>query len=91
MNINCLNFVDSFLMFGIPAVSEHLLNVEPVEDIFSQWILENMKWIYLYSLPYAYPIGLSAQTASVYLTVVLTIEREVTNGPFNLTFSHQIT
>ena len=70
-----LNFVNSFLMFGLPAISEHLLNVEPVEDIFSQWILENMKWIYLYSLPYAYPIGLSAQTASVYLTVVLTIER----------------
>ena len=67
-------------MFGLPAVSEHLLNVEPVEDIFGQWILENMKWAYLYSLPYAYPIGLSAQTASVYLTVVLTIERQVTKG-----------
>ena len=44
MKIKCLNFVDSFLMFGLPAVSEHLLTVEPVEDILSQWILENMKW-----------------------------------------------
>ena len=62
-------------MCGFPAIAEHLLNVNPKEDFAGRWILEKMKYVYLYTLPYSYPIGVSAQTASVYLTVVVTIER----------------
>ena len=62
-------------MFGFPAIAEHLLTVHPVDGNATQWILEKMELIFLYTLPYVYPMGLSAQTASVYLTLVVTIER----------------
>ena len=62
-------------MCAFPAISEHLLVEDPIENLAGRWILDKMKWVYLHSLPYSYPIGLSAQTASVYLTVVVTIER----------------
>ena len=62
-------------MFGFPTLADYFLNVNPIQDAVGRWILEKIKWLYLYSLPYSYPIGLSAQTASVYLTVVVTIER----------------
>ena len=62
-------------MCAFPAIAEHLLTVEPIDDKTGRWILEKMKSVFLYSLPYVYPIGLSAQTASVYLTLVVTIER----------------
>ena len=64
-------------MFGFPAISEHFLTVDPIDGVAGHWILENMNLIYLYTLPYVYPIGLTAQTASVYITIVLTIERLV--------------
>ena len=62
-------------MCAFPAIAEHLLTVEPIDDKTGRWILEKMKLVFLYTLPYVYPIGLSAQTASVYLTLVVTIER----------------
>ena len=62
-------------MCGFPAIAEHLLTVRPVDGEALRWILEKMELIFLYTLPYVYPIGLSAQTASVYLTLVVTIER----------------
>ena len=62
-------------MCGFPAISEHLLIIEPIEGKSGRWILEKMQLIFLYTLPYIYPIGLSAQTTSVYLTLVVTIER----------------
>ena len=62
-------------MCAFPAIAEHLLTVEPIDDKSGRWILEKMKMLFLYTLPYVYPIGLSAQTASVYLTLVVTIER----------------
>ena len=64
-------------MCGFPAIAEHLLTVDPIEGLAGRWILEKMNLIFLYTLPYVYPIGLSAQTASVYLTLVVTIERLV--------------
>lgn len=64
-------------MCAFPAIAEHLLTVEPIDDKTGRWILEKMKLIFLYTLPYVYPIGLSAQTASVYLTLAVTIERYV--------------
>ena len=69
------NHVYSLVMCAFPAIAEHLLTVEPIDDKTGRWILEKMKLVFLYSLPYVYPIGLSAQTASVYLTLVVTIER----------------
>ena len=62
-------------MCAFPAIAEHLLTVEPIDYKTGRWILEKMKLVFLYTLPYVYPIGLSAQTASVYLTLVVTIER----------------
>ena len=62
-------------MCGFPAIAEHLLTEDPVDGKITRWILEKMELIFLYTLPYVYPIGLSAQTASVYLTLVVTIER----------------
>ena len=64
-------------MCAFPAIAEHLLTVEPIDDKTGRWILEKMKLVFLYTLPYVYPIGLSAQTASVYLTLAVTIERYV--------------
>ena len=64
-------------MCGFPAIAEHSLNVDPIEGKAGRWVLEKMKLIFLYTLPYVYPIGLSAQTTSVYLTLVVTIERYV--------------
>ena len=66
-------------MCGFPAIAEHSLNVDPIEGKAGRWVLEKMKLIFLYTLPYVYPIGLSAQTTSVYLTLVVTIERYVQN------------
>ena len=68
---------DSLIMCGFPAISEHLLASDRTEGKAGRWILEKMKLIFLYTLPYVYPIGLSAQTTSVYLTLVVTIERYV--------------
>ena len=62
-------------MCGFPAIAEHLLTEDLVDGKVTRWILEKMELIFLYTLPYVYPIGLSAQTASVYLTLVVTIER----------------
>lgn len=62
-------------MCGFPAIAEHLLTIDPIEGQAGRWILEKMEMIFLYTLPYIYPVGLSAQTASIYLTLVVTIER----------------
>ena len=62
-------------MCGFPAIAEHLLTEDLVDGKVTRWILEKMELTFLYTLPYVYPIGLSAQTASVYLTLVVTIER----------------
>ncbi len=53
---------------------------------FSQYFLLNpvgsefiktMESVFPYTTPYVYPIGLIAQTASVYLTVLVTVERYI--------------
>ena len=63
------------VMCGLPSLATHLLYVSPIENQISKWILNLLLRVHLYTLPYVYPTGLAAQTASVYLTVVVTIER----------------
>ena len=62
-------------MCGLPSIATHLLYDNPVENQTLQWILHILLRVHLYTLPYVYPTGLAAQTASVYLTVIVTIER----------------
>ena len=64
-------------MFGLPTIADYLLNIDPIQDVTMLRILEQIELLYLNSIPYTYAVGLSAQTASVYLTVVVTIERLV--------------
>ena len=62
-------------MCGLPSLTSHLLYSRQTENEFIVWILDLILQIHFQTLPYVYPIGLAAQTASVYLTVVVTIER----------------
>jgi len=62
-------------MCGFPSIATHLLFVRPIENTTCRWILDILLQTHFYTLPYIYPTGLAAQTASVYLTVVVTIER----------------
>ena len=62
-------------MCGLPSMATHLLYSGPAENQSLIWILDVILQVHFYTLPYVYPIGLAAQTASVYLTVVVTIER----------------
>ena len=62
-------------MCGIPSLATFLLLDLTIE---SQWWISFLDLVlkaHLRTLPYVYPTGLAAQTASVYLTVVVTIER----------------
>ena len=62
-------------MCGLPSLTRHHLYSTEPENESTVWILNLMFEIHNCALPYIYPIGLAAQTASVYLTVVVTIER----------------
>ena len=64
-------------MCGMPSLSQHLLYDDNVKSSWGKWFLDMMLHVHVYTLPYVYPTGLAAQTASVYLTVVVTIERYV--------------
>ena len=70
-------------MFGLPSLADYLLNISPVTDENLVWILKSIETFYLVSIPYTYPIGLSAQTASVYITMMVTVERYVKLGNVN--------
>ena len=65
----------SLLMCGLPSIATHLLYSDQGEYQSRAWILDVILLIHFHTLPYVYPIGLAGQTASVYLTVVVTIER----------------
>ena len=39
--------------------------------------IKTIESVFPYTTPYVYPIGLIAQTASVYLTVLVTVERYI--------------
>ncbi len=54
-------------MFGLPSVSKYSQN------LFSFYTWE----VFPYITPFVYPIGLIAQSSSVYLTLCVTIERYV--------------
>ena len=70
-------------MFGLPSLADYLLNISPVTDENLVWILKSIETFYLVSIPYTYPIGLSAQTASVYITMMVTVERYIQSGNVN--------
>ena len=56
----------SLIMFGLPSLADYFLHIDPVENGgLSEWIWHGVKLLYLYTLPYTYPFGLAAQTASV--------------------------
>ena len=65
----------SLLMCGLPSLATHLLHGDRVKSHWGRWFFDTILQVNLHTLPYVYPIGLAAQTASVYLTVVVTIER----------------
>ena len=55
----------SLLMCGLPSLTSHLLYSRQTENEFIVWILDLILQIHFQTLPYVYPIGLAAQTASV--------------------------
>ena len=54
-------------MFGLPAVHTYT----------QQWFGYYFCHIFPYITPWVYPVGMIAQTGSVYLTICVTIERYV--------------
>ena len=58
----------SILMFGLPALANHVKS-----GFFSFYTAQ----VFPYVTPLVYPIGLIAQSSSVYLTLLVTIERYV--------------
>ena len=62
-------------MCGLPSLATFLLLDMTVESHWWIGFLDMVLNAHLRTLPYVYPIGLAAQTSSVYLTVVVTIER----------------
>ena len=62
-------------MCGLPSLATFLLLDITIESPWWIWLLDIVLKAHLRTLPYVYPAGLAAQTASVYLTVVVTIER----------------
>ena len=75
LGFNCNIYHYSFLMCGLPSLATFLLLDITVEHHWWLWFLDIVLKAHLQALPYVYPTGLAAQTASVYLTVVVTIER----------------
>ncbi len=61
-------FPCSILMFGIPALANHCTS-----DFFDFYATQ----VFPYVTPLIYPVGLISQTCSVYLTLLVTIERYV--------------
>ncbi|XP_059093766.1 FMRFamide receptor-like isoform X2 [Tigriopus californicus] len=57
--------VSAWLMFSLPAFQIY----------FERRLLTKVVDVYQYSTPFVYPLGMIAQTASVYLTVLITLER----------------
>ena len=74
-NIKDILYYFSLLMCGLPSLTSHLLYSRPDDNDYTVWVLDLILQVHFHTLPYVYPIGLAAQTASVYLTVVVTIER----------------
>ena len=58
----------SILMFGLPALASH-----STMDVFIYYTSE----VFPYITPLVYPVGLIAQSCSVYLTLLVTMERYV--------------
>ena len=77
-------------MCGLPSLSQHLLYDDNIKSSWGTWLLDMILQVHVYTLPYVYPAGLAAQTASVYLTVVVTIERYVIEWqPTNFSIKHR--
>eukprot|EP00095_Tigriopus_kingsejongensis_P002754 snap_masked-scaffold138_size318692-processed-gene-2.2 protein:Tk02754 transcript:snap_masked-scaffold138_size318692-processed-gene-2.2-mRNA-1 annotation:"fmrfamide receptor" len=57
--------VSAWLMFSLPAFQIY----------FERRLLTKVSDVYQYTTPFVYPVGMIAQTASVYLTVTITMER----------------
>ena len=62
-------------MLSMPSITEYLLMFNEIEDGNVKQFLEFLNNAVPYTTPYVYPIALTAQTASVYLTVTVTFER----------------
>lgn len=93
--IDFLLLLCSLLLFGLPAITDHLVQqqeqanetssmtsaaslvlVQMVSKVYQAYY-ETTTQLSLFSLqiPWTYSIGMIAQTASIYITVVVTIER----------------
>ena len=67
---------------GFPGLTNYILtNTEPDhlprDDTERSVLLDAIILSFPYTTPYIYPLGLTAQTASVYLTVSITVERYI--------------
>lgn len=59
----------AILMFGLPGITQYLTAQ------YENDLIDSTHNILSYLLPWVYSVGMVAQTASVYLTVTVTIER----------------
>ena len=71
--VDIVVLMSSLLMCGLPSIVHYSLYVQHWSNRLIMWL----SWSFPITTPYVYPIGLAAQTASVYLTVLVTIERHI--------------
>ena len=66
---------------GFPGLTNYILTYAedelPRDDPNRSVLLGAIILSFPYTTPYIYPLGLTAQTASVYLTVSITVERYI--------------
>jgi hypothetical protein len=72
--IDFLVLLCAILMFGLPGITQYLMNVN-IDPGLTKALVSQSHNALQYLLPWIYSVGLAAQTASVYLTVAVTIER----------------
>ena len=65
----------SLCMFGIPKSVDYFLLDTKVQNVTEEGNLRAIKDAFIWLLPYIYTLGMMAQTASIYVMVLITIER----------------
>ncbi len=80
--IDIVVVICAILMCGFPGLTNYILtnnngSDNDVADHGRSALLDAIILSFPYTTPYIYPLGLTAQTASVYLTVSITVERYI--------------
>jgi hypothetical protein len=82
--IDIVVVICAILMCGFPGLTNYILtnsrsdnHTAEESDKIRSALLDAIIQSFPYTTPYIYPLGLTTQTASVYLTVSITVERYI--------------